>query len=321
MSKIVLIADCITPQWLSHVLHKDVHSLKLNLESSNWSTQVPLRVKFRDGSTASLRVKICAGSSFGPSEVDYYMHDYVSMIDAPLVKCWNAEFDSQLGYHLLLDDLAETHTNRREVQPNREYGLAVARALGRLHKHHWESQSVPGQEAVDRYFQEFRPGVAAMKSISGHDFSGEASATERQLRDRLTNPRGMSLLHGDLNSMNILTPKGADSPVFFIDRQPFDWSLTYAVAIYDLAYFLVLWWPEDIRIAHEAEIVRCWHREVGDPAYQWQHALSAWKAAVRQCLHVPLEWCSKPATAEKMRWLWELQVGRVSSAVASADQI
>ena len=38
-------------------------------------------------------------------------------------------------------------------------------------------------------------------------------------------------------------------------------------------------------------------------------------------LHVPLEWCSKPETAEKMRWLWELQLGRVLSAMASANDI
>lgn len=321
MNKVILNADGITPQWLSEVLQKDVSSLKMSIESSSWSSQVPLTVNFRDGSTASLRVKICAGPSFGASEVNYYTRDYISMTNAPLVKCWNAEFETQVGYHLLLDDLAKTHTNRRDVQPSRPYGLAVAKALGRLHKYHWESQSVPAQRAVDRYFQEFRPGIAALKSISGHDLFGEASEIEMRVRDRLTNPRGMSLLHGDLNSMNILTPKGNDSPVYFIDRQPFDWSLTYAVAIHDLAYFLVLWWPEDIRTAHEAEIVRCWHREVGDATYQWEQALSDWKIAVRQCLHVPLEWCSKPETVEKMRWLWELQLNRVSSAVASADYI
>lgn len=74
-------------------------------------------------------------------------------------------------------------------------------------------------------------------------------------------------------------------------------------------------------MAHEAEIVRCWHREVGDPSYEWAQVLADWKIAVGQCLHVPLEWCSKPETAEKMRWLWELQLGRVLSAMASANDI
>lgn len=321
MTDVILSAESITPQWLSDVLGNEVTSLVTKVESSNWSSQVPLTVKFSDGKTASLRVKICAGSSFGRSEVDYYTRDYVTMADAPLVKCWNAEFDSQVGYHLLLDDLAETHSNRRDVLPSRTYGLAVAKALGRLHKHCWQACPVPDQKAVDRYFQEVRPGIAALKSISGHDLYKEATALEVQLRERLLDRRGMTLLHGDLNPMNILTPKGNDSPTLFIDRQPFDWSLTYALAIHDLAYFLVLWWPEDIRVAHEAEIVRCWHSEVDDPSYDWTQARVDWKIAVRQCLNVPLEWCSKPETAEKMRWLWELQLGRVLSAVASADHI
>lgn len=38
-------------------------------------------------------------------------------------------------------------------------------------------------------------------------------------------------------------------------------------------------------------------------------------------VHVPLEWCSKPETVEEMRWLWELQLGRVLSAMASANDI
>lgn len=259
MSNVISSAESITSEWLSDALQKNVASFSMEIESSNWSSQVPLTVTFSDGQIASLRVKICAGSSFGRSEVDYYTRDYLTMTDAPLVKCWNAEFDIGIGYHLLLDDLAETHSNRRDLQPSRTYGLAVAKALGRLHRHHWEARPTPDQKAVDRYFQEIRPGIAAIKNISGHNLDNETTALEAQLRDRLMDSRGMSLLHGDLNSMNILTPKGCDNPVFFIDRQPFDWSLTYALAIHDLAYFLVLWWPDEIRIAHEAEIVRCWH--------------------------------------------------------------
>lgn len=321
MNSVISSPDSITPEWLSEVLQEEVISLKMKDEDSKWSRQVPLTAEFRGGKTIKLRVKICLGPTFGRSEVDYYTCDYVTMADAPIVKCWNAAFDSEVGYHLVLDDLAETHSNRRDVSPSLPYGLAVAKALGRLHKHHWQSRPVPSQSALDRYFQEFRPGVAALVGAAGHGLSEVASKVETQLRLRLDDPRGMTLLHGDLNSMNILTPKGEDSPVFFVDRQPFDWSLTYALAIHDLAYFLVLWWPVEIRMAHEAEIIRCWHREVGDSSYEWAQALADWKIALGQCLHVPLEWCSKPETAEKMRWLWELQLGRVLSAMESANDI
>lgn len=321
MSSVISSPDTITPGWLSKVLQEDVISINIRDGGSNWSRQVALSAELRGGKTVALRVKICLGSTFGRSEIDYYCRDYVTMTDAPIVKCWDAAFDSEVGYHLLLDDLAGTHSNRRDVRPSLSYGLAVAKALGRLHKHHWQSHPIPTNGALDRYFDEIRPGVAALKSIANRDLTEVVSKVETQLRSRLSDGRGMSLLHGDLNSMNILTPKGHDSPVYFIDRQPFDWSLTYALAIHDLAYLLVLWWPKEIRIAHEAKIIRHWHREVSDPSYEWAQALADWKIAVGQCLHVPLEWCSKPETAEKMRWLWELQLGRVLSSMESANDI
>ena len=128
----------------------------------------------------------------------------------------------------------------------------------------------------------------------------------------------MSLLHGDLNSMNVLTPKADTRPVYFLDRQPFEWSLTYGVAAYDLAYFLVLWWPESIRVACETPILRCWYENVEQEGYSWEEAQADWRISVEQCLHVPLEWCSKPQTAEKMRWLWEIQLARVKAALADS---
>lgn len=184
MGNVISSAESITSEWLSDALQRDVATFKMKIEGSNWSSQVPLTVTFRDGQIASLRVKICAGSSFGRSEVDYYTRDYVTMSDAPLVKCWNAEFDARIGYHLLLDDLAETHCNRRDLPPSLTYGLAVAKALGRLHRHHWEAYPAPDQKAVDQYFQEVRPGVAVIKDISGHSLDNEAATLEVQLRDR-----------------------------------------------------------------------------------------------------------------------------------------
>lgn len=94
---------------------------------------------FCDASTALLRLKICAGHTFGRSEVDSYLRDYVDMPTAPLVRCWNAHFDPAAGYHLLLDDLQENYTDRRDIDPTLAYGLAVAESLGRLHRQHWKT--------------------------------------------------------------------------------------------------------------------------------------------------------------------------------------
>jgi hypothetical protein len=94
-----------------------------------------------------------------------------------------------------------------------------------LHKHHWCSKPAPEQAVLDRYFEEISPGVAVMERAIGLTPRARRQNHERSMRTRWARSHGMTLLHGDLNSMNILAPKSADQPVYFLDRQPFDWSL------------------------------------------------------------------------------------------------
>lgn len=309
-------AEEISLAWLSAVLGREVVRFESSTEASNWSSQVPLKVTLASGETLALRLKLCLGETFGRSEVDYYTQDYRKLANAPLVRCYDALYDPTLGYHLLLEDLSETHHNRREPAPTLAYGLAVAEALGRLHAHHWESQAPPDEAAWERHFAAIRPGVEPLEQATGQAFSARFAAHEQALRARWANPIGMTLLHGDLNSTNVLTPKNADAPVYFLDRQPFDWSLTYGLAAYDLAYFLVLWWPEADYAAHSDAILRRWYEALGQPDYSWEQAQADWQLSVEQCLHVPIEWCASPETTEKMRWLWSFQLARVEHALA-----
>ena len=308
-------AEDISAGWLSDVLQRDVVRFAASSEQSSWSNQHPIVVTFADGTTHTLRLKVCLGATFGRSEVDYYTRDYVSLIEAPLVRCWNAEYEEGIGYHLLLDDLSATYRNRRGVPPTLEYGLAAAEALGRLHRHCWRSKPAPEQAVLDRYFEEISPGVAAMERATGLTLRARFQNHERAMRKRWTQSHGMTLLHGDLNSMNILTPKSGDQPVYFLDRQPFDWSLQYGAAANDLAYMLVLWWPNEARRLYGEAILRRWHESLGIEDYSWDEALADWSLSVEQCLHVPLEWCSKPDTLDRMRWLWEIQLDRVKDAL------
>jgi len=73
------------------------------------------------------------------------------------------------------------------------------------------------------------------------------------------------------------------------------------VAATDLAYMLVLWWPNEARRLYEEAILRRWYESLGTEEYSWGEALADWVLSVEQCLHVPLEWCSKPDTLGRMR--------------------
>jgi hypothetical protein len=112
---------------------------------------------------------------------------------------------------------------------------------------------------------------------------------------------------------------GHETPLYFLDRQPFDWSLTYGVAASDLAYFMIPWWPEQTRAECELVVLRHWYDALDAPEYSWSEAQADWRLSVEQCLNVPMEWCSKPTTLESMRWLWLAQFSRVQKALAQPN--
>lgn len=309
----------ISASWLSRVLKQRVERFQVVPGHGNWSRQLTIHAHLADGSASALRLKICLGDTFGRSEVDYYTRDYIGMHDAPIVLCLDAQYEPSVGYHLLLEDLEPSHRDRRDVDPSMAHGLAVAQSLGRMHRHHWESMGAPAEASLNRYFDEVRPGVAAIESALGVPMRDRFERHERAFRERWAQPLGMSLLHGDSNPTNILTPNSAEAPVYFLDRQPFDWSLTYGVAAWDLAYFMIPWWPEPLRLECEATVLRHWYETLDAPGYSWEQAKADWRLSVEQCLSVPLEWCSKPATLESMRWLWEVQLARVENAIASQN--
>jgi hypothetical protein len=311
--------DEVSASWLSHVLMRRVERLSITAGHGNWAHQLAIKAHLSDATTQALRLKICLGNTFGRSEVDYYTRDYVNLPDAPLVRCFDAQYDSVIGYHILLEDLAATHTDRRDAPPTLAYGITVAKALGRMHRHHWASMPAPSDAVLDRYFDEVRPGLAAMEHATGHSLRSRFELHEQEFRRRWVKPHGMSLLHGDLNPTNVLTPRGSETSVYFLDRQPFDWSLTYGLAVSDLAHLMIPWWPEPARRECELFVLRQWYESLGRPDYSWKEAQADWRLSVEQCLDVPMVWCSKPTTLDSMRWLWEAQFARTQHAIAQSN--
>jgi hypothetical protein len=212
MPPVIRSEDEISASWLGQVLGQGVEQVRISVGSGNWSRQLVIEARLADGTTRALRLKVCLGETFGRSEVDYYTRDYVGLRDAPLVPCFDAQYDPAVGYHILLADLAATHIDRSDAAPSLAYGMAVAEALGKMHRHHWESMPAPDDATLDRYFDEARPGLAALENATGCALRDRVERHEKAFRSRWAEPRGMSLLHGDLNPTNVLTPRGAETP-------------------------------------------------------------------------------------------------------------
>jgi hypothetical protein len=284
----------------------------------NWSTNARLTVHYAPGARGALPTRLflklvqadLGDESFGPSEVLYYTRDYVGVAGAPLLPCYAGAWSAELRrYHLLLADVSETHVQAAARPPTLGYGQALAEGLATLHAHWWDARRlaqadapIHGADHVRRFVAMAESGVRPILD----QFSGQLlphwpdriralfATLPNDLVDRAQDASGFTLIHGDAGDANILVPRADDRPLYLIDRQPFDWSLTTWLGVYDLAYALVLDWPVEVRREAEWPILQHYHaclcaRGVAD--YPWLQLLADYRLAVALCITIPIEYC------------------------------
>jgi Phosphotransferase enzyme family len=317
-----------------------VRDVGVDAESSVWSQIVRLRPRYEDDATgdlpAALLLKICAGEHavFGPSEVLYYTRDYVTLADAPIPRCHDAQFsDTPRAYHILMDDLSATHTNTWQMAPTLERGLSAADALAGLHAHRWGPErlrwigaAVPGRDEIARYVDHVRQGLEPLLVLLGdgldptwrdalHDVFAHHCAL---MCTRVRDTTGFTLVHGDVNPGNILAPRTGNGRVYLVDRQPFDWSLTTWLGVSDLAYMMVHWWDGELRRRWELSILRRYHEELGRrgvTGYAWDRLLHDYRLCAVQSVYVAVEWLVLETDRTRMRWVWEPQLHKAMTAL------
>jgi hypothetical protein len=337
----------LTANWFEEVLKESgdlqsgaVAAFRVEPLGSENSSIVRIRLDYAAHSTgtlpAKLLLKMCGGDhshAFGSSEVDYYRRDYVGRANLPLVKCYSAVYSAEKqSYHLLLEDLTETYRSNRENISTGEHGYAVAEGLGALHACWWSSASnqpagldLPGPAKMAKYFRHMQPGPALLLAEIKAELDGPAlelgqtlaELLPARLIERAKNPNGFTLVHGDVNPGNILSPLSGVGPTYLIDRQPFDWSLTTWLGVSDLAYMMVLWWNADFRRQHEVKVLQTYYASLlvnGVTGYSWEQLWQDYRLAVMQCIYIPFEWCLLETDRINMRWLWEMEFRRVLTA-------
>lgn len=305
----------------------------------SWSRIVRVRVDYHEGLAGRLPerllVKLCGaeGGVFGRSEVDYYRRDYVGAADAPLPRCFDAAFDDATRhYHLLLEDLSDSHVNGDQVQPDEAFGRALVDSLAALHAHGRvaaaAAASGPGvslKADIERYVAHVSSGLEPLLDRVGDTLAPPWPARLRRLfatlaerfAARVEDPRGLTLVHGDLNPGNLLVPRDRRGPVLFIDRQPFDWSLTRWLGACDLAYAIVPWWDSGLRRRLEGPLLQHYHaalqaRGVDDMPLEQLHA--DYRLGIEMAIAVAVEWCVLESDRDRMRWLWSVQLQRALAA-------
>lgn len=325
LEQVITTLEQVSPAWLTGVLARNgalirgrVVDLAIDSSERILSTSTRIRIVFSDDAEGELPTRLflktvnadMEDETFGPSEVNYYTRDYRGVACAPIPHCYDAVFsEAERRYHLLVDDLSETHVEAKHKKPTPAYGLALAEALACLHAHRCGASRfgefgdrMPDEAHLNRFVEVARPGAGHIIGA----FSGELKAHwpaaiheiladhPRAMVNRTTDDNGFTLIHGDPNWNNILIPRSGERLLYLIDRQPFDWSLTVWLGVYDLAYALVLDWEVEQRRQNEMAILRHYHSQLverGVLDYSWDRLVDDYRLSVAICVYVAIEYC------------------------------
>jgi aminoglycoside/choline kinase family phosphotransferase len=320
----------VTPEWLENALGRRVHSFARTQAVSVWGAHVLIEAGVEgEPAPLKLRVKIGSAAVFGRREVDYYLSTFAGLADAPLVRCHHAAADAT-HYHLLLDDLTDSHRNQDDVPVTEAHGRALVESLAQLHSH-LGALPAPDAAAIEASLAAAQAGLPLMLDAMEEGFGVADRDTVRQVFDmlpralarRAQDPAGYSWVHGDLNPGNILAPRSGQGRVLIIDYQPFlEPPPSNGLAISDLAQAMVLWWPEPARRTWAPAMVEHWHarlRALGAGYASPDRLRADWQLCVAQTLLVPASRCAEPGAVTAIRGLWETHVRRALAALADAQ--
>jgi hypothetical protein len=325
MSDVINSLHQVTAAWLTDVLsnsgaltHGAVAGFDVDTDHGNWSTNARLRVRYAEGSQGTLPQHLflktvnadLEDEFFGPSEVTYYTHDYAGVKGAPLIRCYDATFsEEKLCYHILLDDVSETHVEAKEKAPTLEYGLALAEGLAVMHARWWGAQrleeagaAIHGANHIRRFVEIAEPGVehilkcfsTALEAHWPDAMHALYAMHPQRMIERTQDHNGFTLIHGDVGHNNILVPRDGDRPLYIVDRQPFDWSLTTWLGVYDLAYAIVLDWEVETRRRLEIPVLRHYHEHLirrGVRGYSWGQFYDDYRLSVAMGVYIATEYC------------------------------
>ncbi len=338
----------VTAAWLTHVLNTSgglvqgcVTKIALRMDSRELSTSIRLGITYSDDAAGVKPTKLflklvmldMEDEFFGPSEANYYQRDYVGVRHAPIPRTYDAVYSQKQGrYHILMEDLSDTHVTASNKAPTLDYGLALAESLVTLHAHWWGQprlleigERIPDSQQIHRFANMGKLGANLIVAACADELKVHWPEAINRIYDdhprlmfqRTQEDTGFTLIHGDINRNNILVPINGERPLYLIDRQPFNWSLKVWLGVYDLAYALVLYWDLDIRRALEVPVLRHYHEcliRQGITGYAWEQLWDDYRLCVMMGVYVATEWCRTELRLDTHQY-WMPMLQRTLTAV------
>lgn len=328
----------VTNEWLTAVLTQNgaltqgtVAGFDVTGGSGNWSESGSLQLTYSQDAQGERPLRLFLklvnadtgdGEYFGSSEVEYYLRDYVDVPDAPLLRCYDGRYSPILNrYHLLLEDVSTTHQIACGQPSTLEYGLTLAEAFAILHGRWWGAARLAEANAplhdadhIRRWVAIAEPGAEYIISQLAGELKPHWPAAIRDIFARhpqamirrSQDANGFTLFHGDAGCYNIMVPREGVRPIYLIDRQPFDWSLTTWLGVYDLAYALIFHPGGETDRQWELTVLRHYHEALirrGVSGYSWAQLWDDYRLCVAMGVYIAVEYC-RGGINESTQWVW-----------------
>jgi hypothetical protein len=249
---------------------------------------------------------------WGGKEVEFYNTIASAMDDPPLAHCYDAVYDPDTGQsHVLLDDLSETHFQPQPpLPPSRLHCEQLVDCLARFHAHWWDHPRIgtdigklskeASSEEILRYPYSIRETGEMFSCFV--DFLGDRlSPTRRRLyervlsswpfpilSERLSDRRGLTLVHGDAHVWNFFYPRHPQhGRVCLIDWH--EWGISLGTN--DLAETIALWWYPERRARMEEPLLRRYHDQLleqGVKNHDWEQCWNDYRLSVIRNLFSPV---------------------------------
>lgn len=267
-------------------------------------------------------------SGDGP-EVQFYRDVAPGLARPPLVRCLAAiENSDDTPETIVLEDLRATHNNPQwPVQPTKNQSEIAIDALAHVHAQYWEAPALGntiGKPNTEESLGSMVQGVTANLPAFFDEFGDSLTANTRKLYERvfssslkpwmrLTEQRGLTIIHGDAHSWNFLFPRSGSGPAYLID-----WQLWHIdVGARDLAFLLALHWYPSRRRELETSLIRRYHealRAHGVAGYSLDDLWLDYRRCVVRNLTIPIIFWS---VGRKPEAWWH----RLECALAAYDDL
>lgn len=232
------------------------------------------------------------------TEVRFYRDVAPLLPVPPLVRCV-ATIDPAIT---VLEDLRATHDHPPwPVPPSPHQSELAIDALAEVHAQCWEAPALGNTIGKPHTIPDLTSmihGIAARLPAFMEEFGDGLTADARQIYERvfasslkpwlrLTDPRALTIIHGDAHTWNFLFPRSGHGPAYLLD-----WQLWHVdVGARDLAFLMGLHWYPGRRRELEMPLLQRYHDKLlahGIVNYSFDDLLLDYRRCLVRNLTIPI---------------------------------